>query len=104
MCSSNRRMGSRLASLETWPGDGSITIRVPKKSRTCGQSDGTLINGLVGCGKDLARQQVSRIRRAKVPGPAPGAGRCWSALTFALSVVPMTDVTRILSAIEQGDP
>ena len=34
----------------------------------------------------------------------PGVGRGWSTETFALPVSPMSDVTRILSAIEQGDP
>ena len=34
----------------------------------------------------------------------PGVGRGWSTETFALLVSPMSDVTRILSAIEQGDP
>src|SRR5580704_6381314 len=33
----------------------------------------------------------------------PGAGRGWSTEPFALPVSPMSDVTRILSAIEQGD-
>src|SRR5262249_38033044 len=35
---------------------------------------------------------------------APGVGRGCSTNAFAQSVPPMSDVTRILSAIEQGDP
>src|SRR5437899_566135 len=34
------------------------TSGLPKKSRTCGQADGMLIDWLLGCGKSLARQQV----------------------------------------------
>jgi hypothetical protein len=62
-----------------------------------------LINYLLDCGEGLARQPVRRIRRAKIPDPAPGVERGCSAETFALSVSPMTEVTRILFAIEQGD-
>jgi hypothetical protein len=35
--------GSSPASLHSWPGDGSITSAVPKKSRTWGHAEGTLI-------------------------------------------------------------
>jgi hypothetical protein len=37
-------MGSSPASLESWPDDGSMTSGVPKKSRTCDQADGILID------------------------------------------------------------
>ncbi|HKI31791.1 MAG TPA: hypothetical protein VKA46_07975 [Gemmataceae bacterium] len=40
---SNWRMGSSPASLESWPGDGSMTSDVPKKSRHWGQAGGILI-------------------------------------------------------------
>src|SRR5262249_22164142 len=103
MRSSNWRMGSSPASLESWPCDGSMTSGVPKKFRTCGNVDGTLIDGLLDCGEGLARQQVRRLGRAKIPGPAPGVGRGCSSEILALSVSLMTEVTRILSAIEQGD-
>ena len=39
-----------------------------------------------------------------MPQPAPGVGEVGLAEALALSGWPMTDVTRILSAIEQGDP
>src|SRR6516162_234354 len=39
-----------------------------------------------------------------MPQPAPGVGEVGPAEALALSGWPMTDVTRILSAIEQGDP
>jgi RNA polymerase sigma factor (TIGR02999 family) len=47
---------------------------------------------------------VRRIRWAKIPQPTQGLRTSFPAETFALSVSPMKDVTRILSAIEQGDP
>ena len=47
---------------------------------------------------------MRRTRKAKVPDPAQGAGRACAAKTFALLVSPMTEVTHILSSIEQGDP
>src|SRR5271165_7200292 len=48
------------------------------------------------------RRDASAGQRCRAP--LPGVGRGWSAETFALPVSPMSDVTRILSAIEQGDP
>jgi hypothetical protein len=60
-----------------------MTSGVPKKSRTCGQADGTLIDGFLDCGNELARQQVRRIRRAKVPAPVHGVRRSGFAETFA---------------------
>ena len=39
------------------PGDGSTTIGMPKKSRTCGPAAGTLMKCLLGCRNNLARQQ-----------------------------------------------
>jgi hypothetical protein len=67
---SNWRMGSSPASPESWPAEGSMTSGVPKKSRTWGQAEGILIDCLLGCGPDLARQQVRRVRRIKFPDPA----------------------------------
>src|SRR6516165_121637 len=52
-----------------------------------------------------ARQEPRRIGRAKALDSAlPAVGRRGFAETFALLVSPMSDVTRILSAIDQGDP
>ena len=78
---SNGPMGSSPASRESWPGNGSITTGVPKKSRTWGQAGGILVICLRGRGKDLAARQVRRVRRAKIPEPAPEAGRGRSAGT-----------------------
>src|SRR5262245_14940433 len=52
-------------------------------------------------------RRVNRLdgaRRATIPGPVPGAGRGRPNGAFALLVSPMTEVTRILSAIGPGDP
>src|SRR5262245_21322435 len=49
-----------------------------KKSRTCDRADGTLSGCPLGWGQAPRRQPVRRIRRAKVPGPAPGVGRACS--------------------------
>src|SRR5262249_36575605 len=48
--------------------------------------------------------KLDGARRATIPGPVPGAGRGRSDGAFALLGSPMTELTRILSAIEQGDP
>jgi hypothetical protein len=69
------RRGRPPASLESWPGDGSITISVPKKSRTCGPAGAILIPGLRGRGKELGALQVRRAGTSKIPKPAPGPGR-----------------------------
>ena len=81
-----------------------MTSRAPKTFKTCRQADVTILDCLIDCEKDQARQQARRIGRATVLGPAPGG---WERLVrepIALPVSPMSDVTRILSAIEQGDP
>ena len=92
------------ASPESCSADGSMTSGVPEKSRTCGKASGTLIDCLPGCGKDRAHQPVRRTRKAKVPDPTQGARRGHSDGAFSLLVLPMSDVTHILSAIEDGDP
>jgi RNA polymerase sigma factor (TIGR02999 family) len=102
--SSNRQRGGKPVSLESLSWDGSMTSGVPKKSRTCCQADGTLFDGLLDCGRDLECQQARCVRSAKIQDPAQGVGRGRSAERFALSVPPMSDFSRILSAIEQGDP
>ena len=48
------------------------------------------------------RRDASAGQRCRAP--LEGVGRGCSAETFALLVAPMYDITRILSAIEQGDP
>ena len=80
-----------------------MTSAVPKKSRTRGPGDGMLISELHG------REETRRITSL----PTRGGERCQATLcdraldmplVFAvLAVAPMSEVTRILSAIEQGD-
>ena len=72
---------------------------------TCRHVDGTISECLLDCGADRARQQPRRVGRAKVLDSAlPAVGRRCFAETFTLLVAPMSDVTRILSAIDHGDP
>src|SRR5262249_33949889 len=63
-----------------------------------------LIGCLPGWRIHLAAHQVSRLRRGKIPQPAPKIARGCPVEAIALAVSPMSEVTRILSAIEQGDP
>jgi RNA polymerase sigma factor (TIGR02999 family) len=80
-------------------------IALPNNSMTCCQADGTIINCLLDREKDQTRQQARRIGRATVPGPAPGGlGEVGPQRLSPLRCRRMSDVTRILSAIEQGDP
>src|SRR5262245_46720879 len=104
MRSSNWRMGSTPASLESWPCDGSMTSGVPKKSRICGQAAGILISASVGGEKtwQLDRLDVHGGQRFRNPSKKSGEGVPRE--PSRLLVPPMSDVTRILSAIEQGDP
>src|SRR5262249_38099156 len=67
-------------------GDGSTTSGVPTKSRTWGQAAGILIGGLAGRSNDPSAHPVRRAGASEI------------------LVSPMSEVTRILSAIEQGDP
>src|SRR5215472_11721490 len=97
-------MGSSPASLESWPGDGSITSGVPKKSRTCGQAEGILIGCLPGCGKDLAASRLDAQGDKRFRHPCK-EGREDEPLGASSHLVsPMTAVTHILSLIEQGNP
>src|SRR5262245_62044385 len=100
---SNWRTGSSPA-LESWPGDGSMTNGVPKNSRTCGQTPGTLISCLSVCRTGLAAQPLRRPRTTRVPQPTGDDGRKRLRRAHEPAGVPMRDVTQILSAIEQGDP
>src|SRR5262249_10508301 len=58
---------------------------------------------LRGCGTGPARRRVRRARSSKIPGPTQSAGRGRSAGVFEPLMPPMSEVTRILNAIEQGD-
>ncbi len=92
------------ASPESWPGDGSRTSGVPEKSRTCGQIPGKLIGCVPGGRTDLAAQQVRRPRTFPILHASHEGrekGLCRTCESFG---VPMSDVTQILSTIEQGDP
>jgi RNA polymerase sigma factor (TIGR02999 family) len=96
-------MASSLASLEGWPGEGAMTSGVPKKSRTCGQAAGRLIDGL------LAWEWTRGVNELDASGGAHPGTRKELAESIPLgcgsfSVPPMSEVTHILSAIEQGDP
>jgi len=79
---SNWRMGSNPASQESWPGDGSMTRGVPKKSMVCGQWAGILTSHLRARGKDRAAP-VRRARKSRIPEPAPGRGRGRSVRLFS---------------------
>jgi hypothetical protein len=61
--------GCSPASPESRPAEGSRTSGVPKKSRTCCQAAGILIDRLLGCGQDLTREPVRPVRTAKMPDP-----------------------------------
>src|SRR4051812_25163418 len=82
---------------------GSRTGVLPKKSRTGGQADGRLRDGRLDGDKALARQPVRPFRRGPIPEPARGGGECPAGILKSW-VTAMSEVTRILSAIEQGDP
>src|SRR5207302_301611 len=86
------------------PGDGSITSGVSKKSRHSGHAAGILNDCLRGNGKEPGDSSGSTRTPVKDSGPVPGSNRRISAGFSILSVPPMSEVTRILSAIEQGDP
>jgi hypothetical protein len=69
---SSGRSGSSRAVQESRPRHGSMTSGAPKTSGTCGQADVTILDYLLDCGQDQARQQARRIGRATVSGPARG--------------------------------
>jgi ECF sigma factor len=80
---------------------GRYNRRLPPRVR-----NGTITDCLLECGaertKRVNRRDASAGQRCRAP--IPGIGRGWSTEPFALLVSAMSDVTRILSAIEQGDP
>src|SRR5262249_43969213 len=55
-------------------------------------------------GRDRVAPQVGRLRKSQIPEPRLGVGRGRSPVSSSLAVVPMNEVTPILSAMEQGDP
>src|SRR5262249_55629530 len=102
---SNGRTGSSPASPESWPGDSSRTSGAPKKSRTCGQAGGILSGSLPGCRKDRSAHPLRRAGIRQTPQPTQGISGDYASQGPSGLVVPsMSEVTRILSAIEQGDP
>jgi hypothetical protein len=52
----------------------------------------------------IRRGQVGRARRSTIPEPAHEIGRRCSAGSCKPLMTPMSEVTRILSEVEQGDP
>src|SRR5437667_10456923 len=81
-----------------------MTRGVPKKSRFCDQPGGILIGSPQRTERDRVALQVGRARRSKIPEPPREVGRGRSPGCSSLGVMPMNEVIRILSAIEQGDP
>src|SRR5262249_35169256 len=75
----------------------------PKKSRPRRRAAGILIHWLPVRGTDLAHQRVRRPRRLTLPNLLRGFWEIVPPGSVDLSVPPMNEVTRTLSAIEQGD-
>src|SRR5690242_16013892 len=96
-------MGSSPASPESWPCDGSITSGVPKKTRHCDQAGAMLMDIPRGREKDLMAHQVRRTQRSRSPESAHELGGTFRRELRSPLVTPMSEVTRILSAIEDGD-
>jgi RNA polymerase sigma factor (TIGR02999 family) len=77
---------------------------LPKKSMVCGPADG-ILSGCLGGG-----EKTRRLNRFDAPAdprfriPRQELGEAVPPGPSSLSVPPMSEVTRILSAIEQGDP
>jgi hypothetical protein len=67
-------MGNSPPSLESSPGDGSITIGVPKKSMHCGPADCILIGCLQG-EWTWRLNSLNSHGAPKMPNPAQGSGR-----------------------------
>jgi hypothetical protein len=74
MCWSSWRSGSSPALRESWLGHDSMTSGVPKTSATWGQVDVTIVDYILDCGKDKARQRARRIDQATVPARPWGLG------------------------------
>src|SRR5690242_6542026 len=96
-------MGSSPASLVSCPADGSITSGRPKKSRTRGQAAGIVIGSPLVTGKAWPCHRSDRRGRPAFHEPPELGVDARRGVPLVLGA-PMNDVTRILSAIEEGDP
>src|SRR5579862_6108618 len=77
---------------------------MPKKFPTCGQM-GSIITSCPVCGdKTRGLNSVDTCDRTGFQSPLQNLGGNGTRRRFSPSVPPMSDVTRILSAIEEGDP
>src|SRR5262249_44808643 len=96
-------IGISPTSLASGPAAGSITKGVPKKPSICGHASGILIRCslVVRTGADGSPGITQP--QGKNPSPRWGAERASSRASARL-VLPMTDVPRILSDLEHGDP
>src|SRR4051794_37534461 len=75
-----------------------------KKSKSISAAGKIRIGDTQGTKRARAALPIRRARGAKIPGSPCGVGRGHSPGYSRVEVMPMSDVTRILSAIEQGDP
>jgi RNA polymerase sigma factor (TIGR02999 family) len=81
-----------------------MTSGLPKKFRPCGQAE-SIIAICLGCGGKTRRLTRFNTRgRKRFLIPLQASGKNETRRRLSRSVASMSDVTRILSAIEQGDP
>src|SRR5262249_26132493 len=73
-------------------------------SRFCGQKVGILLDWLRAWGNDLSAQQVRCAGGQRFRNPRTDPGEDVPLESSILLVPPMSEVTRILSALEQGEP
>src|SRR5262249_6941343 len=103
--SSNCRSGSRPASEMSGASDTSIWMGNGSKKSGSNSAAGMILIGYSqGTERGRATLQIRRGWGAQIPEPPRGGGRRRSPGCCSLEVMPMSDVTHILSAIEQGDP
>ena len=77
---------------------------MPKKFRPCGQA-GSIITNCLGCGEKTRRlTRFNTHGRKRFLNRLDESGEDETRRRLSLTVPPMTDITRILSAIEEGDP
>src|SRR5262249_58976450 len=84
--------------------EGSRACGVAKQSGTCGPAAGILFGSLPGCRKDRSAHSVRGAGIGAAANHAGNPGDYVSQAPSDLGVPPMSEVTRILSAIDQGDP